>query len=200
MKRCPDLRELDLSDCTLLTSQTIDIVCNLRHLEYLSLSRCYNINVAAYLYVLLECHTMESMPIHIVFIYFLFFFAEKSTNCCQSPIWTYSVCCPIKRWPCYGTISPMWASINSFIRLWLDRRSAVGAHQFGAFVRETNNRYHHDHHNNTQPLDFMYIIRIVCRCGCFRYWSKIKKQTTTKIYQTNTHHYIILFSSILWYN
>lgn len=65
--RCPDLRELDLSDCTLLTSQTIDIVCNLRHLEYLSLSRCYNINVAAYLYVLLECHTMESMPIHIVF-------------------------------------------------------------------------------------------------------------------------------------
>lgn len=47
--RCPNLRELDLSDCTMLTSKTIDIVSDLQHLEYLSLSRCYNINVAAYL-------------------------------------------------------------------------------------------------------------------------------------------------------
>lgn len=49
VQRCPKLCELDLSDCTLLTSQTIDIVCNLKHLEYLSLSRCYNINAYAYL-------------------------------------------------------------------------------------------------------------------------------------------------------
>lgn len=47
--RCPQLRELDLSDCTTLTSHTIDIVANLKHLEYLSLSRAYNINVSAYL-------------------------------------------------------------------------------------------------------------------------------------------------------
>lgn len=50
--RCPQLRELDLSDCTALTSQTIDIVASLKYLEYLSLSRCYNINVSAYLYVI----------------------------------------------------------------------------------------------------------------------------------------------------
>lgn len=47
--RCPNLRELDLSDCTMLTLKTIDIVSELPQLEYLSLSRCYNINVAAYL-------------------------------------------------------------------------------------------------------------------------------------------------------
>lgn len=47
--RCPQLCELDLSDCTSLGSQTIDIVAQLDHLEYLSLSRCYNINVSAYL-------------------------------------------------------------------------------------------------------------------------------------------------------
>ncbi|XP_058449621.1 S-phase kinase-associated protein 2 isoform X2 [Malaya genurostris] len=47
--RCPDLLELDLSDCTQLTSQTITLVCKLTKLEYLSLSRCYNINVTSYL-------------------------------------------------------------------------------------------------------------------------------------------------------
>lgn len=49
VSRCPQLRELDLSDCTALTSQTINIVASLKQLEYLSLSRCYNINVSAYL-------------------------------------------------------------------------------------------------------------------------------------------------------
>lgn len=49
VSRCTKLRELDLSDCTALTSDTIDIVANLQHLEYLSLSRCYNIHVSAYL-------------------------------------------------------------------------------------------------------------------------------------------------------
>lgn len=49
--RCPDLIELDLSDCTLLTSEAIKIVCRLKKLEYLSLSRCYNISVGSYLYV-----------------------------------------------------------------------------------------------------------------------------------------------------
>lgn len=47
--RCPDLLELDLSDCTQLTSEAITIVCKLKKLEYLSLSRCYNISVTSYL-------------------------------------------------------------------------------------------------------------------------------------------------------
>nr|XP_029723559.1 S-phase kinase-associated protein 2 [Aedes albopictus]XP_029723565.1 LOW QUALITY PROTEIN: S-phase kinase-associated protein 2-like [Aedes albopictus] len=47
--RCPDLVELDLSDCTHLTSQAMKMVCKLKNLEYLSLSRCYNINVTSYL-------------------------------------------------------------------------------------------------------------------------------------------------------
>ncbi|XP_055617887.1 S-phase kinase-associated protein 2 [Toxorhynchites rutilus septentrionalis] len=49
VKRCPDLLELDLSDCTQLTSDSIKLVCKLQKLEYLSLSRCYNINVTSYL-------------------------------------------------------------------------------------------------------------------------------------------------------
>lgn len=52
VNRCPNLIELDLSDSSILTSETIKIVSKLKRLEYLSLSRCYNINVAAYLYVL----------------------------------------------------------------------------------------------------------------------------------------------------
>lgn len=47
--RCPQIRELDLSDCTTLSSKTIEIVSKLKNLEYLSLSRCYNISVSAYL-------------------------------------------------------------------------------------------------------------------------------------------------------
>lgn len=47
--RCPDLLELDLSDCTQLSSAAMKMVCKLKKLEYLSLSRCYNINVTSYL-------------------------------------------------------------------------------------------------------------------------------------------------------
>jgi len=46
---CPDLAELDLSDCTILTSETISIVANLEKIEYLALSRCYSIAPAAYM-------------------------------------------------------------------------------------------------------------------------------------------------------
>lgn len=49
VRRCPDLIELDLSDCAVLTSDAIGTVCGLKRLEYLSLSRCYNIAVSAYL-------------------------------------------------------------------------------------------------------------------------------------------------------
>lgn len=41
--RLPNLRELDLSDCTLLSKDIIDILLGLKHLEYLSLSRCYKL-------------------------------------------------------------------------------------------------------------------------------------------------------------
>uniref|UniRef100_A0A1A9ZJH6 S-phase kinase-associated protein 2 n=1 Tax=Glossina pallidipes TaxID=7398 RepID=A0A1A9ZJH6_GLOPL len=47
-KRCPELLELDLSDCTGLTGNAINIICKFNALEYLSLSRCYSIPAAAY--------------------------------------------------------------------------------------------------------------------------------------------------------
>lgn len=47
--RCPNLVELDVSDCTMLSSATIQIVSQLKKLEYLSLSRCYNITMTSYL-------------------------------------------------------------------------------------------------------------------------------------------------------
>ena len=46
---CPELVELDLSDCTTLTSETICIVTQLDKIEYLALSRCYGIAPSAYL-------------------------------------------------------------------------------------------------------------------------------------------------------
>lgn len=49
VNRCPDLLELDLSDCSQLSSKAMTTVCKLKKLEYLSLSRCYNINVSSYL-------------------------------------------------------------------------------------------------------------------------------------------------------
>uniref|UniRef100_A0A182SJE1 S-phase kinase-associated protein 2 n=1 Tax=Anopheles maculatus TaxID=74869 RepID=A0A182SJE1_9DIPT len=47
--RCQKLVALDLSDCTRLTEATIETLCKARKIEYLSLSRCYNIPVTAYL-------------------------------------------------------------------------------------------------------------------------------------------------------
>ncbi|KAL5022701.1 hypothetical protein ScPMuIL_001856 [Solemya velum] len=41
---CPDLKELDLSDCTVLTCQSVyNVTENLHFLEYLAISRCYHI-------------------------------------------------------------------------------------------------------------------------------------------------------------
>lgn len=48
-KRCPGLLELDLSDCTALTSAAIGLVTKFKDLEYLSLSRCYCISATAYM-------------------------------------------------------------------------------------------------------------------------------------------------------
>ncbi|CAG2065328.1 unnamed protein product [Timema podura] len=46
---CPDLVELDMSDCISLTAETISQVCQLSKLEHLALSRCYSIPRSAYL-------------------------------------------------------------------------------------------------------------------------------------------------------
>ncbi|XP_043463038.1 S-phase kinase-associated protein 2 [Leptopilina heterotoma] len=48
-KNCPDLVELDLSDCTLLTINTVHSLLKFTHLEHLSLSRCYSIPTSMYI-------------------------------------------------------------------------------------------------------------------------------------------------------
>lgn len=40
-KRCPQLLELDLSDCNSLTPTVITAIMKFKMLEYLSVSRCY---------------------------------------------------------------------------------------------------------------------------------------------------------------
>ncbi|XP_047356459.1 S-phase kinase-associated protein 2-like isoform X1 [Vespa velutina] len=55
VKSCPDMIELDLSDCTVLTDKAISNILNLTKLEHLSLSRCYNISALSYL-------ELEHMP------------------------------------------------------------------------------------------------------------------------------------------
>ncbi|XP_017764417.1 PREDICTED: S-phase kinase-associated protein 2 isoform X2 [Eufriesea mexicana] len=48
VKSCPDLIELDLSDCTMLTMNTVRNLLDLSKLEHLSLSRCYGIPPSTY--------------------------------------------------------------------------------------------------------------------------------------------------------
>lgn len=48
-KRCPQLIELDVSDCTALSSNAVSFICKFMTLEYLSLSRCYQILAPAYM-------------------------------------------------------------------------------------------------------------------------------------------------------
>lgn len=43
VSRLPNLRELDLSDCTLLSPDAIATLATLKNLEYVSLSRCYKL-------------------------------------------------------------------------------------------------------------------------------------------------------------
>ncbi|XP_020285054.1 S-phase kinase-associated protein 2 isoform X2 [Pseudomyrmex gracilis] len=47
--RCPDIIELDLSDCAMLTMQAVPSLLNFSKLEHLSLSRCYCIPQSAYM-------------------------------------------------------------------------------------------------------------------------------------------------------
>ncbi|KAJ8681569.1 hypothetical protein QAD02_017361 [Eretmocerus hayati] len=47
--RCPNLVELDLSDCTMLTINTVHSLMSLGELEHLSLSRCYSIPTSLHL-------------------------------------------------------------------------------------------------------------------------------------------------------
>ncbi|XP_078050740.1 S-phase kinase-associated protein 2 isoform X2 [Augochlora pura] len=48
VKSCPDIVELDLSDCTMLTMNTVRNLLDLTRLEHLSLSRCYGIPPSTY--------------------------------------------------------------------------------------------------------------------------------------------------------
>ncbi|XP_017886904.1 S-phase kinase-associated protein 2 isoform X2 [Ceratina calcarata] len=48
VKSCPDLVELDLSDCTMLTMNTVRSLLDLSKLEHLSLSRCYGVPPSTY--------------------------------------------------------------------------------------------------------------------------------------------------------
>lgn len=48
IKSCPDIVELDLSDCTMLTMNTVRSLLDLSKLEHLSLSRCYGIPPSTY--------------------------------------------------------------------------------------------------------------------------------------------------------
>ncbi|XP_077593228.1 S-phase kinase-associated protein 2 [Stigmatopora nigra] len=45
--RCPNIHALDLSDSTQLMSDCFLVLCELKHLQHLSLSRCYHIHIAA---------------------------------------------------------------------------------------------------------------------------------------------------------
>ncbi|XP_053994196.1 S-phase kinase-associated protein 2 [Hylaeus volcanicus] len=49
VKSCPDMVELDLSDCTMLTMNTVHNLLDLSKIEHLSLSRCYGIPSSTYL-------------------------------------------------------------------------------------------------------------------------------------------------------
>ncbi|KAG5327600.1 SKP2 protein, partial [Pseudoatta argentina] len=49
LRRCPDIIELDLSDCAMLTMHTVHNLLNFSKLEHLSLSRCYSIPQSAYI-------------------------------------------------------------------------------------------------------------------------------------------------------
>ncbi|XP_052897164.1 S-phase kinase-associated protein 2-like [Anopheles moucheti] len=62
LKRCPRLVALDLSDCTLLTDGSIKTLCRARKIEYLSVSRCYNIPLPSYLY-LSELETLKYLDV-----------------------------------------------------------------------------------------------------------------------------------------
>ncbi|KAL2744944.1 S-phase kinase-associated protein 2-like isoform X3 [Vespula maculifrons] len=55
IRSCPNIIELDLSDCSVLTDKTILNILNLTKLEHLSLSRSYNISTLSYL-------ELERMP------------------------------------------------------------------------------------------------------------------------------------------
>lgn len=49
VKSCPDMVELDLSDCNMLTMNTVRNLLDLSKIEHLSLSRCYGIPPSTYL-------------------------------------------------------------------------------------------------------------------------------------------------------
>uniref|UniRef100_A0A336MLE4 CSON003285 protein n=1 Tax=Culicoides sonorensis TaxID=179676 RepID=A0A336MLE4_CULSO len=55
--RCPKLVELDISDCPKLTTEGLKVLLKLKSLEYLSISRCYTVDVPAFLTTFLKDST-----------------------------------------------------------------------------------------------------------------------------------------------
>lgn len=49
IERCPALVELDISDCLKMTTDGLKILAKLKSLEYLSISRCYSVDVPTFL-------------------------------------------------------------------------------------------------------------------------------------------------------
>ena len=51
---CPNLAELDLSDCQSLTNTSVEMIANnLKNMRHLAFSRCYSIMPSSYLYLYL---------------------------------------------------------------------------------------------------------------------------------------------------
>lgn len=46
VRKCPNLVELDLSDCVLLSEDLMPVLKNLKKLEHLAISRCYKLQIA----------------------------------------------------------------------------------------------------------------------------------------------------------
>lgn len=60
MIRCHKLKELDLSDATSITDNSVEAIYkNLKDVEVLSLSRCYNIAPASYTLVMILLNQMQ---------------------------------------------------------------------------------------------------------------------------------------------
>ncbi|KAB0795108.1 hypothetical protein PPYR_11947 [Photinus pyralis] len=63
VKSCPNLRELDLSDCTTISCNSIDHIVRLGNLNFLALSRCYFINYRSII-LLKEVKSLMYLDVH----------------------------------------------------------------------------------------------------------------------------------------
>ncbi|KAK5645036.1 hypothetical protein RI129_006336 [Pyrocoelia pectoralis] len=63
VRSCPNLRELDISDCTTISCNSIDHIVRLGNLNFLALSRCYFINYRS-IVLLKEIKSLMYLDIH----------------------------------------------------------------------------------------------------------------------------------------